>query len=100
MKLRVFAVRDVKAEGFDRPFTMGSAGQAVRQFGDWCRDGQTLLGKHPEDFQLYEVGFFDDQSAELEACVPIRLVSSGSDWLTEARGDVLRAARPGKVGVA
>lgn len=80
MKLEAFAVRDEKAVGFAHPFFVMARGQAVRMFGDWCQDKNTPLGKHPEDYRLYHVGSFDDESGQFVNQPIPEAVSHGSDW--------------------
>lgn len=60
MITKVFAVYDSKAEAFMAPFTFQTKGQAVRGFSDVASDPKTMIGKHPLDFALFELGEFDD----------------------------------------
>lgn len=63
-RLVVCGVRDVKLDAFNRPFCAPTVGAAIRAFGDEClRDGTDMF-KHPEDFELYQLGFFDETSGE------------------------------------
>jgi len=51
-----------------------------RGLGDGIKaQGESLLAKHPEDFDLYQVAEFDDESGVVTALVPPRFVSSVSD---------------------
>ena len=63
-KQLLFAVRDSASEAFMRPFPAVARGQAVRSFTDEVnaeREGNALFF-HPEDFELWLVGYFDDVS--------------------------------------
>lgn len=62
MLLRCFAVWDVKAEAFMRPFFAVTAGSAIRGFSDAVNAPDSEIAKHPEDYTLFEVGTFDDHS--------------------------------------
>lgn len=73
MILKAFAVLDLKASAYVRPFFFSTAGQAIRAFIDTASDPQSMFGRHPEDFCLYEIGTFDDETAVLEACPPVNL---------------------------
>lgn len=55
----LMAIYDKKAEGFQAPFAVPTQGEAMRSFLDGCEDQSTILGKHPEDFELYVVGEFE-----------------------------------------
>lgn len=62
MILKVFAVYDSKVEAYMPPFFMSSRGQAMRSFGDTADDSSTQLFKHPEDFSLFELGEWVDNT--------------------------------------
>lgn len=61
MKLVVCCVRDVRASTYGNPFFVPSVGAAERQFADEINRAaeDNLLYKHPEDFELYELGSYD-----------------------------------------
>lgn len=63
MKIRVYTVYDSKVQAYMRPFFQVSKGEALRSWIDAVNDGQTAMNKHPEDFTLFELGEWDDQSA-------------------------------------
>lgn len=87
MKLLAFSVYDEKVQAFMAPFFAPSMGHAARSFEDTVNGGQSLVSKHPADFSLYQVGSFEDVSAELVSTVPAVLVGRGPDFL-EAKGRV------------
>lgn len=76
MRLVLCAVLDEKAESYMPPFSVVAIGQAIRLFGDACQNKDDQIGKHPEDYRLYKVAEYDDQTAEIVAVVPV-LLSSG-----------------------
>ena len=45
---------------------MQATGQAMRAFEDTVNDVTTQFGKHPEDFTLFEIGTFDDQTCTFD----------------------------------
>lgn len=65
MTLSVFSVYDKKAEAFMQPFTYAAVGQAVRAFSDTVNDPKSAFYRHPADYDLYQLGTFDDGSGEL-----------------------------------
>lgn len=79
MILKVFAVRDLKAEAFLQPFFSPSVGSAMRAFSDAVNDKNCPFNKHPADYALFEIGTYDDSSGLLEALIPVKLYSLGSD---------------------
>lgn len=64
MKLVIVAVRDLKAEAYGRPIFVNAIGQAIRSFQDEVNrpDQQNEMNRHPEDFSLWHLGEYDDQS--------------------------------------
>lgn len=65
----VFSVYDRASQAFGRPFFAQHAGQATRSFTDEVnrppQDGQNDLFSHPEDFELFELGSYDDSKGLL-----------------------------------
>lgn len=70
MKLNVYSVHDRKAAVFARPFIAPNDGMALRSYAAAKMDPTTELSKFPEDFALYRLGSFDDESGELSPVVP------------------------------
>lgn len=62
MILFAYAVFDVKSATYGQPMFFISEGAAIRAFADVADESSSLICKHPEDFSLYEVGSFDDQT--------------------------------------
>ena len=80
MKRIVVAVRDRAADTFGSPFYVVAIGQAIRSFSDEVnrRADDNQLFQHPEDFDLYELGVFDDSTGLFETGVP-RQAAVGKD---------------------
>lgn len=66
MKLKVFAIYDTKVGAYMQPFHMQTAGQALRAWEDSCQDQSTQFAKHPSDFQLFEIGTYDESTGTYE----------------------------------
>ena len=68
MKYVIGAVRDSKADCFNRPIFMQSVGVMIRSFQDEvnraAEDNQ--MYKHPGDFAIYELGSYDDATAVMD----------------------------------
>jgi len=80
MKWTICSVRDSASGLFGRPIFVAALGQAVRGFADQVNDPQKEgdLARHPEDFELFELGKFDDVEGVFELVKP-RSVSRGKD---------------------
>lgn len=69
MKMHVLAIRDIKADVFlTPPMFVANIGSAIRDFGDACRGepAGNQIAKHPEDYELYHTGVWDDKTATVD----------------------------------
>jgi len=80
MLLNVYSIRDIKAETYGSPFYLSQDGQALRAFGDLVGDEKTSIHKHPEDYQLFKLGTYDDNSGRHTALDVPKYMSQGVDW--------------------
>lgn len=60
MKLEVVSVFDRALQAFGRPVFVQTTGQAIRSFMDECSDEKSEIAKHPEDYELFHLGSWDD----------------------------------------
>ena len=84
MNLFVVSVKDRAAEVFNRPFFVPHRNVAVRDFTDEVNRAaaDNPLNRHPDDFDLYLLGHFDDSTgAFLRDSSPTVLVR-GKDVVT------------------
>lgn len=78
---RIFAVYDSKANFFGQPFFEGEQASAIRSFGDAVNDASNPANqwnKHPEDFQLFSIGSFDNLTGVVTGELPVALVMASS----------------------
>lgn len=60
---KVLSIRDTKAAFYNVPLMVtNTTEEAVRSFGELATDSRTSIARHPEDYDLYEIGEFDDQT--------------------------------------
>jgi hypothetical protein len=69
MILHAYVIRDSKAQIYNTPFFKHTHGEAERDFTSLVNDSNTNnnVNKYPEDFDLYHVGRYDDQTGKFEA---------------------------------
>ena len=65
-----YSIRDGKAEVYSPPFLARSDGEAIRMVMQ-SLDGASQLSRFPDDFTLYRIGEWFEESAVMEATVPI-----------------------------
>lgn len=76
MTLLVFAVFDKKIGVYLQPFFQSTRGQAARTFGDNVLEPGSVIGKHPEDYSLYEIGMYEDGAGELVPSRPVHVAAA------------------------
>lgn len=62
MRLLMVAIHDVKSQVFARPMCVRAFGEAERSFCDVVNDGKSDYFKHAEDFTLFHVGYYNDDT--------------------------------------
>lgn len=80
MKLSAFAIHDEKACSFMTPVYFNYKGQASRWFEDLIKENNNPISKHPEDYSLYHIGYFNQYDARLEALNVPELVIRANDF--------------------
>lgn len=87
MKLFVFSVFDSKAAFFGNPICDQRVASAVRSFTDACNaSDDNGFTKHPEDYSLFILGEFDNETGEFDCSKPRNIMTASS-----ARASVLPA---------
>jgi len=83
MKLVIVAIRDRAVNAFGRPNFVQAVGQAVRSFSDEVnrRAEDNQLNQHPEDFDMFELGTYDDATAQIEMLERPRQIAIGKDLI-------------------
>lgn len=79
-QLIVLSVRDRAMDAFMQPFFAPAVGLAVRSFGDEINRAESPMHAHPEDYDLYQVGTFDDQTGIFTSDQP-RMLAVGKDHI-------------------
>lgn len=66
----VCSVFDSKAAVYANPFYSPNTAVAIRDFSHACHDPNVALFRNPEDYSLYQVATFDDESGLFVPTVP------------------------------
>lgn len=74
MKYCVYAIFDSAIKTFSAPQTTSHRGAALRGFGDAVNNKETVFAGHPDDYDLYILGEFDDQTGLFSTGAPEALV--------------------------
>lgn len=62
MKLNVYSIYDTKANAYAQPFYSQTDGSAIRAFSDHANEKGTPANKHPDDYILFRIGTYDDET--------------------------------------
>lgn len=77
----VVIVRDIKADVYGVPMFVASLGGAIRSFGDEvCKTDGNPFALHPEDYELFEVGWFDERECVFTLLEKPRQIALGSNF--------------------
>lgn len=81
MKYKLIAIRDRVADIFGTPNAVANLGQAMRSFADEINRASedNALYKHPDDFDLYHLGEYDDAHGTFEILDKPRQLALGRD---------------------
>jgi hypothetical protein len=76
MQKSVCAVFDSKSGLYANPFYAVNSVVAVRDFITAARDPAVQISKNPEDYSLYQLATFDDESGLFTSNIPPLFLSS------------------------
>lgn len=79
MIVKMFSLYDSKTLVFGQPVFSPTAMSAMRAFEDGCKK-DPILQAHPGDYQLYEIGMWDDATAVITPLSPVKLLCNGLDF--------------------
>lgn len=80
MKRLVVCIRDRASDLYGQPFLVVARGQAIRTFTDEINRNEQGNGlyQHPEDYDLYELGTYDDTTGLYATATP-SMICVGKD---------------------
>jgi hypothetical protein len=82
MRLSIYSIYDKTAQAYIQPFYMHNNGLAIRAFQDNVNDnsGNNNINKHPNQFDLYKLGTYDDKTGVIESHSP-EVIAHGPELL-------------------
>ena len=78
--MKIYAIKDNAIEAFGQPFFVKAQGQAVRMFKDEANNPESQIHKHAEDFELWHIGEFDEQTGTLSTTTNTERVARAIDF--------------------
>lgn len=76
----IVSIRDSAVNAFMQPFFVPAVGAAVRAFGDEVARKETPMNAHPDDYELFELGTFDDSVGRVIMLPEPRSLARGKDF--------------------
>lgn len=86
MKLNAYSIYDHKAKMYMRPFFVHNSAVATRTIADLVNDTTHEIGKHPEDYSLFFLGEWDDNTAAFDNEVGPTIVANCWELVDEHAG--------------
>lgn len=79
----IFVVKDRAIDTYGLPFAQSSTAQALRGFSDEINSDITTsaVAKHPDDYDLYTIGEYDEDTGKIIPMQPPQLVARGKDLI-------------------
>ena len=79
MQYNIYVVRDAQAEVTMQPTFFEQDAQAIKAFkNSICKEGH--WNGSPADYTLYKVGTYDDNTMELNAYAPMKIIGGLDAW--------------------
>lgn len=75
MDTKIYAIYDTQAKAHLQPFFAATDGIAIRSVQAALDDKNSNFAKYPQDFTLYNLGSFDDQTGIISAKDPELVIS-------------------------
>lgn len=83
MLQKVFCVFDSKVGAYMTPFFQRSTGEALRSWIDAVNQEKSNFGLHAEDYTLFELGTWDDETAQFKLHVAHVSLGKAIEFLKE-----------------
>ena len=61
----IYSIYDSKMTAYNTPFFSHNNQTALRSFEEAVNDENTTINKHPDDYSLWHIGYFNEDSGEI-----------------------------------
>ncbi len=75
---KMFTIYDEKAKAYLPPFILPQREMAIRTFSDCVNSNDHQFGAHPHDYTLFQIGIFDDETADIQ--LDRKLIGNGVEY--------------------
>jgi hypothetical protein len=82
MIVNMYGIFDVAAKAYGKPIMLQTDGLVMRLFKDVCQPGQDSdISKHPEQFKLFKLGQYDDQTGMFTSDEGPQFMANGHEMI-------------------
>lgn len=78
--MKIYTIRDDKAAAYLPPFYARQDGEAIRMFQNTMSDSQSNFAKWPEQFILFALGEYNEDTGVITPLDAPRAIGSGVDF--------------------
>lgn len=78
-KLKIVSVKDRALDAFGRPFYLPTIASAERSFTDEVNNKESTIYAHPEDYDLFLLGEFVEETGQFECLALPQLICRAQD---------------------
>lgn len=82
--MKIIAIKDRAIDAYGQPIFVRATGQATRSFIDEINNEKSEMAKHPEDYDLYLLGEYDERSGQVQSEPIPALLLRGQDVINTA----------------
>lgn len=87
MILRMYSVYDIKSKIYHPPQFCHNAGHALRMFQSQFSKSGSLMNEFPQDFQIFELGAYDDSNGSIEGLQNPTCICTVADLVSKIKED-------------
>jgi hypothetical protein len=85
----MYTVYDCKSETYSKPSYHLAPGDAIRAFATAANEKtQSMIGKHPEDFSMFEIGSWDPRTGKIELWESRKHIANAIDLVESETQDL------------
>lgn len=88
MIIQIFTIFDIKTGAYLTPIYQPTLTAATRLFINTCTDTTHPFNQNPEDFTLFYIGEYDDQTAKIEPMIPQSIMTAQEAIATKGNDNV------------
>ena len=81
----IVATHDINAKLYGNPIIVPQAGVAIREFGEECRKPESVYNKFSEDFEMVELGIYDNQTGKIKIHKEPVVIARAKDYAKKTK---------------